>query len=80
MIIKNLFKKKHNSLFMKIYLEKEDKTINIDKDNISVKELLKELHIPESNVIVVRNNEIVTSEEVLKNKDEIKLLSVISGG
>ncbi|MGQ9478907.1 MAG: MoaD/ThiS family protein [Thermoproteota archaeon] len=50
------------------------------RDGSSVMELLKMLGISPSEVISVRNGKIVTEREVLKDGDEVKLLSVISGG
>ena len=66
---------------MKIYIEREDKTIEKDiKNKIKVINLLKELSISPEAVIVIRNDEVITEDEFLSNDDEIKLLSVISGG
>ncbi len=46
----------------------------------TVKELLRQLQINLETVLVVRKNEVITEDELLSDKDEIKLLSVISGG
>lgn len=66
---------------MKIHIEKDNKVIEkqIDK-KIKVIDLLKELNISPEAVIVTRGDEVITEDEYLSNDDEIKLLSVISGG
>ncbi|MBI2665945.1 MoaD/ThiS family protein [Candidatus Woesearchaeota archaeon] len=46
----------------------------------TVQELLLKLKINPETVIVVRNNEVITEDCLLKNKDIVELLSVISGG
>ncbi len=46
----------------------------------TVKGLLKQLGINPETVIVVRGNELLTVEDMLSDKDEITLLSVVSGG
>jgi sulfur carrier protein len=63
---------------MKVYVEKQDKLLELEKK--SVKELLDELKINPNTVIIVKNNEIVLEDEQLDDNDEIKILSVISGG
>jgi sulfur carrier protein ThiS len=42
--------------------------------------LLNKLKINPVTVIVSRNNELILGDEKLKNDDEIRILSVISGG
>lgn len=67
---------------MKVYVEKEDRSINIDvkKDKHNGKSLLGFLKINPSTVLIVRNDEIVLEDEIFEDDDEIKILSVISGG
>lgn len=64
---------------MNIYIEKKNKTISM-KFKGSVKELLQKLKINPETVLVARNNELVTEDTILNNSDNIKILSVISGG
>jgi len=45
-----------------------------------VKELLWQLKINSETVLVVRNNEVIIEDELLCDADQIKLLSVVSGG
>lgn len=66
---------------MEIYFEKENKTKKIVlKTPITLKELLKKLDVNLDSVILVKNDEICLEDEILTNKDKIKLLSVVSGG
>ncbi|MEK6892258.1 MAG: MoaD/ThiS family protein [Nanoarchaeota archaeon] len=64
-----------------VFIDKENKNKLIELDNSSsVSDLLKELKINPVTVIVSRNNELILEDEELKDNDEIKILSVISGG
>lgn len=66
---------------MKLYLEKEDKTTEIElKEKVILKKLLKELNISINSVILVKNSQICLEEEEISNEDELKILSVVSGG
>jgi len=62
----------------KTFIEKENKTVNVKAKTI--KELLQKLSINPDEVLIVRNNELVTLDAKLAEQDSIKLLSVISGG
>jgi sulfur carrier protein len=64
---------------MKIFIEKEKKEIK-RKFQGRVKDLLKELGINQETVIVVRNGELITEEDIIKESDELRILSVVSGG
>ncbi len=65
---------------MKVYLERENKNLNLRIKEIKVDSLLEQLKINKSTVLVVRNDELVAGSIILKDKDEIRILSVISGG
>ena len=64
-----------------VFIDRENKntTLNLDNNSI-VSDLLKKLSINPVTVIVSRNNELILEDEKLNNNDEIKILSVISGG
>ena len=64
-----------------IFIDRENRntTLKLNSNSI-VSDLLKELNINPVTVIVSRNNELILEEDKLKDKDEIKILSVISGG
>ena len=63
---------------IKVFIErtKERKTVEAR----TVKEALNKLKVNSQTVIVTRDNELLTGDDKLKKGDEIKLLSVISGG
>ena len=71
-------------------MEKLKINVFVDRKNISktlefenatrVSDLLEKLDINPVTVIVSRNNELILEDEKLNDNDEIKILSVISGG
>ena len=64
-----------------VFIDRENKSTKLELDNNSlVDDLLKELKINPVTVIVSRNNELILEDEKLNDNDEIKILSVISGG
>lgn len=63
---------------LRVFIEKTNENKEVDAS--TVKELLSNLKINPTTVIVTKNNELVTEEEKITNKDQIKVLSVISGG
>jgi sulfur carrier protein ThiS len=64
---------------MKIFIEKEQKNIEIDFEG-NIKELLKKLDINIETVIVIKNDELLNETDELDNLDSIKIISVVSGG
>lgn len=52
----------------------------IDVNEIPVKELLKTLGLTTSEHIVLKNNVVVTEEDIVKNGDEVVIIPVKSGG
>jgi thiamine biosynthesis protein ThiS len=65
---------------IKVTLERENSTKKINFRGKKVEELLHQLKLNPEAVIVTRNDEILTEEDSLKNKDHLTLLSVVSGG
>jgi sulfur carrier protein ThiS len=68
---------------MKVYIEKDSKSLNLrikKSEKIDGKKLLKKLKINYSSVILVKNDEVVLEDEIFENSDEVKILSVVSGG
>ena len=64
-----------------VFIDKENKNSVLELNgNPSVLEVLNKLKINPVTVIVSRNNELILEDEKLKDNDEIKILSVISGG
>ncbi len=64
---------------MKIFIEKQNKEVEHAFKG-TVQQLLAMLEINPETVLVVKNDELVTLDEALLDKDKIKILSVISGG
>ena len=63
-----------------IFNERENTTTKHTFSKNSVWELLSVLGINPETVLVVRNGEVITEQETLHDKDQLKILSVISGG
>jgi sulfur carrier protein len=63
---------------IKVYVEKTDEYKEVSLKPL--KEIMKELKINPTTVIITKNNELITDEAKITEKDEIKFLSVISGG
>jgi len=64
---------------MNVFIEAGNKKKKL-KFNGTVSQLLKQVKVNPETVIVAKNNELVTETEKLTDKDDVKLLSVISGG
>ena len=64
---------------MNIYIEKNNEQLVLKK-KLSGSELLRELKINPSSIILVKNDFIVLEDEILEENDNVKILSVISGG
>lgn len=64
---------------MKIILEKDKEEKNIEFEG-TCEELLEKLEINSEEVLIIKNKELVTLDEPCTNSDEIKILSVVSGG
>lgn len=66
---------------MEIFIEKENKTKTIElKTKTQFKSILKKLNISLDSVILIKNDEICLEDELIENKDKLKILSVVSGG
>ena len=63
---------------IKVFLERENETKEVDVSSIN--EIFSKLDIDENTVLITRNDELLDKDEKLEDNDEIKLLSVISGG
>lgn len=64
---------------MKLFIERENST-KVLKFNGPVSKLLKQLKLNPAAVLVARNNTLVAESDTLKDSDDVKILSVISGG
>ena len=64
---------------MKVFIEREGKEKTL-KFQGKVIELLRKLKINSETVLVTRDSELLTDDEKITNSDDIKIISVISGG
>ncbi len=64
---------------MKVYYDKTRETTELEFTG-TAGELLKQLDINPETVVVTKNSTIITQDDEVSNDDEIKLLSVVSGG
>ena len=62
---------------------KQERTSTIEKISFhgkTVQDLLKQLNINPETIIILKNNTIITEDELLKNNDKLEFLSVVSCG
>ncbi|MFH1917148.1 MAG: MoaD/ThiS family protein [Nanoarchaeota archaeon] len=64
---------------MRVFIERTGERKEVKCDGL-VRDLLKMLEVNPETVLIVRNGAVVTEEDKLDEGDEIKLLSVVSGG
>ena len=63
---------------MKVFIERQNKHVELEaKDG---NELLSKLKINPAEILLIRNDAVILPEEKLMAEDEIKILSVVSGG
>jgi sulfur carrier protein ThiS len=66
---------------IKVFIQRTGEARLVElEENSNIEKLLKILGISPSEVVPVRNRIIVTEKEVVRDGDEIRLLSVVSGG
>jgi sulfur carrier protein len=64
---------------MKVMLNHPVREVEV-KGPRRVREVLKELNLLAESVLVVRGDDLVTEDELLKDEDRIEIRPVISGG
>jgi sulfur carrier protein ThiS len=47
---------------------------------MTARDALKKIDIPPESVLITRNGELITEDEILKEGEQIRLIAVISGG
>ena len=65
---------------MRITVESRDVNKTVMLKGKTVKELMRQIRLSPENFVVSRNGAIVLGNEMLKDKDRIKLFPVVSGG
>jgi|TARA_Y100000310_G_scaffold287613_1_gene312635 sulfur carrier protein ThiS len=64
-----------------VYIERDDKEVKVTLEkNPTISHLLANLDINPVSVIVTKNNEVCTEDQKIDSKDQIKIISVVSGG
>lgn len=58
----------------------QDSEIQLEAEDISVEEMLKQLGINPVEVVVTQNGRIVLESSILQRGDEVKIIQVIHGG
>lgn len=58
----------------------QDSEIQLEAEDISVEEMLKQLDINPVEVVVTQNGRIVLESSILQRGDEVKIIQVIHGG
>jgi len=69
----------YKSMKLAVKYDKKMKIIELE-DGTKVLDLLKKLKINLEEVICKRNNKIVTEFEILKDKDNIEIINITTGG
>ena len=64
---------------MKVQLSQPERQVEM-KGPKRVKELLRDLNLLSEAYLVIRADELVTEDEILKDSDEVEIRPVISGG
>lgn len=64
---------------MKVILRNPRREVDVAGDR-RVKEILRELDIVPETVLVIRGDELVTADQVVRDADTIELRPVMSGG
>lgn len=64
---------------MKLFIEKQKKNMMI-KFSGTGSELLKKLKINPQDILLIKNDVLISEDDKIKDSDEIKILSVVSGG
>ena len=78
--IKTVFSR-NNEMKVSVFLEREGKNQSIKiKKGDTIASLMKKLKINPVSYVSTVNDEVVTEEYNLKDKDKIEILSVVSGG
>lgn len=79
--MRQFYKLKNTMLCMEIFLEKENKVLNIELSKPkTLKGILNDLEVIIESVILVKNDEVCLEDVTITNSDKVKILSVVSGG
>jgi len=65
---------------LKIKYRGSEREVVIDKKKVRAEDILKALGLSSEYAFVVKNDEVVSEEEIIKEGDDIKVINAISGG
>lgn len=65
---------------LKVRYRGEDRFLEFEKDKIKAADILKSLGLSRDFAFVVKNGEIISENETVSEKDDIKVVNAISGG
>ncbi len=63
---------------MKVFIEREKKWVDVQA--ASMRDIVKALKLNPTTVLLVKNKKVVSEDALVTETDEVKILSVISGG
>ena len=67
----------NRSMTAKIIIRNKEYEI---KPGMTIRKALQKQNIEPDSVLITRNGELITDDEIIRTNDEIKLVPVISGG
>ncbi len=68
-------------MMVEVFIERENRRKSISLGSRKdVRALLEKLGLNRESVLVVKDKRLVTGDAALKNRDKIRILSVVSGG
>lgn len=65
---------------LKVRYRGEDRFLEFEKDKVKAVDILKSLGLSRDFAFVVKNGEIISENETVSEKDDIKVVNAISGG
>ena len=65
---------------VKVYYRGELKELEFDKEKITALELLKALGLSKEYAFVVKEDEILDERDVIRDREEVRVINAISGG
>jgi len=68
------------TIMVRVKILESNTVIEIDAEELTVRELLEKLGLSMSEHLVLRDNTVLTEEDVLKKNDEVVVYTVKSGG
>jgi len=64
---------------MKVTIDRDNKELELEFTGKAL-DLLKQLSINKETVVITKNGALITEEDAIADDDEIKIISVVSGG